>query len=89
MSRPSVYVFYGDRGTLYFAAQKLLTNCEKIMENPANSDGQHFPSFFQNSSPGTNAKEASATEELDENRIVIGEFGPANSDGSFEMVDIR
>ena len=43
--------------------------------------------FFQNSSLGTSAKEASATEELDENRIVIGEFGPSNSDGSFEMVD--
>ncbi|XP_065067596.1 uncharacterized protein LOC135693138 [Rhopilema esculentum] len=57
------------------------------MENPANSDGQHFPSFFQNSSPGSSAKEVSATEELYENRIVIGACGPANGDGSFEIVD--
>ena len=40
-----------------------LTFSQRIPANPANSDGQHFPSFFQNSSPGTCAKEASATEE--------------------------
>ena len=64
------------------------------MENPANFDGQHFPSFFQNSSPGTSAKEASATEELYENsdgdatqtRSMVDAVGGERNDGKIKSV---
>ena len=96
MLRPSVNVFYCEADTLYFAAQKFLKNCRIIMENPANSVAITSIVCFQNSCPGTRAKEALASEEHKENcqgdatqtslRSIVDAVGGERNDGKSKSV---